>query len=123
MMTIKRPMTIPTTEGFLHPIPASLEGNMEYVISHSEANANLQNESTKIGYVSGAVTIHGQKIAGFRVTLPGRESGLCVRIDGQLYMLCETAERVWCEHEWHRYGTVNGVPDIGCQKCGATQNA
>ncbi len=24
-----------------------------------------------------------------------------------------------CEHEWHLYGTINGVKDWGCQKCGA----
>lgn len=27
-----------------------------------------------------------------------------------------------CEHEWHRFGTVNGSPDAGCQKCGATRS-
>lgn len=26
-----------------------------------------------------------------------------------------------CEHSWHRFGEVNGVPDIGCQLCGATK--
>ena len=26
-----------------------------------------------------------------------------------------------CEHDWHRFGTVNGEPDYGCQKCGATR--
>lgn len=26
-----------------------------------------------------------------------------------------------CEHLWHRFGFVNGVPDYGCQKCGATR--
>ncbi len=32
-----------------------------------------------------------------------------------------TMEQMPCEHEWHRYGTVNGRPDYGCQKCGATR--
>ena len=31
-------------------------------------------------------------------------------------------EEVLCEHEWHRFGTVNGHEDVGCQKCGATQS-
>ena len=26
-----------------------------------------------------------------------------------------------CEHDWHYYGTVNGKPDYGCQKCGASK--
>lgn len=26
-----------------------------------------------------------------------------------------------CEHSWHRYGTINGLPDIACQNCGVTQ--
>ncbi len=29
---------------------------------------------------------------------------------------------VACEHEWHKYGTVNGREDVGCQKCGASQH-
>ncbi len=28
-----------------------------------------------------------------------------------------------CEHDWHYYGTVNGQPDYGCQKCGATRRS
>jgi hypothetical protein len=27
-----------------------------------------------------------------------------------------------CEHDWHRFGTTNGVEDVGCQKCGATRS-
>jgi len=23
-----------------------------------------------------------------------------------------------CEHDWHYYGTVNGVPHYACQTCG-----
>lgn len=27
-----------------------------------------------------------------------------------------------CEHDWHRFGTVNGKGDVACQKCGAKKS-
>lgn len=42
--------------------------------------------------------------------------------DVRLAMSAIRQENEPCEHEWHRFGTVNGVSDVGCQKCGATRS-
>jgi hypothetical protein len=26
-----------------------------------------------------------------------------------------------CQHDWHYYGTTNGIPDYACQTCGVTR--
>lgn len=33
-----------------------------------------------------------------------------------------TEDAALCEHEWHKFGTVNGKNDVACQKCGAPQD-
>jgi len=33
----------------------------------------------------------------------------------------ELCGKTACEHEWHRFGTVNGKDDVACQKCGVAQ--
>ena len=41
----------------------------------------------------------------------------------QIHQAFEVLAHNVCEHSWHRFGTINGQPDVACQLCGKTQPA
>ena len=62
-----------------------------------------------------------EEISGDQITVSW-DSGVATTQSASLLRPLGASVEI-CEHEWHRFGTVNGASDVGCQKCGATQNA
>ena len=72
---------------------------------------------TEYGVFSGGTIIEG----GFRSMRAARAAltDKYATVDGlAVHEICPTE----CEHEWHKFGTINGVPDVACQICGARRN-